>query len=101
MNLRKLLLIRALLFLSVSAVVVVILFFRPPAQSRPAIESTPGSEPSGPIQPGPIQHVVVIMQENRSFDHLFHGFPGADTAETGLYQGNPIRSEERRVGKEW
>ena len=30
-----------------------------------------------------IQHVVVIMQENRSTDNLFHGLPGADTANTG------------------
>lgn len=32
----------------------------------------------------PIQHVVVVMQENRSFDNLFHGFPGADSADSGL-----------------
>ncbi len=25
-----------------------------------------------------IQHVVVIMQENRSFDHYFGLYPGAD-----------------------
>ncbi|MGA8533971.1 MAG: alkaline phosphatase family protein [Candidatus Tumulicola sp.] len=35
----------------------------------------------------PIQHVVVIMQENRSFDNLFHGFPGADTATSGPGHG--------------
>jgi phospholipase C len=35
----------------------------------------------------PIQHVVVIMQENRSFDHLFNGFPGADTVQTGMNLG--------------
>lgn len=34
-----------------------------------------------------IQHVVVIMQENRSFDNLFHGFPGADTAQSGNDHG--------------
>jgi phospholipase C len=34
-----------------------------------------------------IQHVVVIMQENRSFDHLFHGFPGADTVSSGSNKG--------------
>src|SRR5580704_11143878 len=28
--------------------------------------------------PGPIQHVVVIMQENRSFDSYFGTYPGAD-----------------------
>jgi phospholipase C len=30
-----------------------------------------------------IKHVVIIVQENRSFDNLFHGFPGADTAVVG------------------
>jgi phospholipase C len=44
---------------------------------------------SGPASvPGtPIQHVVIIMQENRSFDHMFNGFPGADTVRTGMYKG--------------
>ena len=31
----------------------------------------------------PIQHIVIILQENRSFDDLFNGFPGADTVQTG------------------
>jgi phospholipase C len=30
-----------------------------------------------------IQHVVVIVQENRSVDNLFNGFPGADTVQSG------------------
>lgn len=30
-----------------------------------------------------IKHVVIIIQENRSFDNLFHGFPGADTTSFG------------------
>ncbi len=30
-----------------------------------------------------IQHVVVIVQENRSFDNLFHDYPGADTQSYG------------------
>src|SRR5262249_2768492 len=29
-----------------------------------------------------IQHVIVIMQENRSFDHYFGTFPGADGIPT-------------------
>ena len=35
---------------------------------------------SGPVRPelGKIRHVVIIMQENRSFDHYFGTFPGAD-----------------------
>lgn len=32
---------------------------------------------------GLIQHVVVIVQENRSVDNIFNGFPGADTQNYG------------------
>jgi len=32
---------------------------------------------------GKISHVVFIVQENRSFDNLFHGYPGADTVDSG------------------
>ena len=32
---------------------------------------------------GKITHVVYIVQENRSFDNLFHGYPGADTVDSG------------------
>jgi phospholipase C len=31
-----------------------------------------------------IQHVIIIIQENRSFDNLFATFPGADGTKTGL-----------------
>jgi phospholipase C len=31
----------------------------------------------------PIQHVVIVIQENRSFNDLFYGFPGATTATYG------------------
>jgi phospholipase C len=30
-----------------------------------------------------IQHIVIIVQENRSFNNLFYGFPGAKTATFG------------------
>ena len=33
--------------------------------------------------PSPIQHVVIVIQENRSFNDLFYGFPGATTATYG------------------
>lgn len=41
-----------------------------------------------PIGPTPapthkIQHVIILLQENRSFDNLFAGFPGADTVLEG------------------
>jgi phospholipase C len=31
-----------------------------------------------------ITHVIVVMQENRSFDNLFQGYPGADTVSRGM-----------------
>ena len=31
---------------------------------------------------GKIKHIVWIVQENRSFDNLFQGYPGADTVST-------------------
>jgi phospholipase C len=32
----------------------------------------------------PIQHVIIVVQENRTPDNLFHGFPGADIADSGV-----------------
>jgi phospholipase C len=32
---------------------------------------------------GKITHIVYIVQENRSFDNLFQGYPGADTVPSG------------------
>jgi phospholipase C len=32
---------------------------------------------------GKIEHIVVIVQENRTVDNLFNGFPGADTVRSG------------------
>jgi phospholipase C len=39
--------------------------------------ATPATAPAG-VGIHAIRHVVVIMQENRSFDHYFGTFPGAD-----------------------
>ncbi|HEX3457131.1 MAG TPA: alkaline phosphatase family protein, partial [Candidatus Baltobacteraceae bacterium] len=36
----------------------------------------------------PISHVIVVIQENRSFDNFFATFPGADGTTTG--QGAPM-----------
>ena len=41
------------------------------------LESSPGAATS------PIKHVVFIIQENRSFNNLFMGYPGAKTATYG------------------
>ncbi len=59
----------------------------PQSQSR-----AQGSAWHGTFAPGarlgrksatPIEHVVILIQENRSFDNLFQGYPGANTASSG------------------
>jgi phospholipase C len=61
--------------------------------------SNPG--PPIPGQPGttssPIKHVVVVVMQNSSFDHLFGTFPGANGPQSGLpgfvqnnAQGTPV-----------
>lgn len=50
--------------------------------------ATPG--PPGKRYPN-IDHVVIVVQENRSVDNLFQGFPGADTQSYGFNkQGDKI-----------
>ena len=56
---------------------------------------TPSSTPTPPNQiptaSSTIKHIVIIMQENRSFDNLFNGFPGADTVASGMSFGKTIQ----------
>ena len=40
----------------------------------------------------PIKHVVFLIKENRTFDHLFGTFPGANGVSTGMAFGRPRRS---------
>lgn len=51
------------------------------APALPPIVRNALSRGSGPA--GKIQHVVIIVQENRSFNNLFYGYPGATTATYG------------------
>ena len=37
-----------------------------------------------------IKHVVIIIQENRTVDNLFNGFPGADTVRVGARRIGPV-----------
>jgi phospholipase C len=40
----------------------------------------------------PIKHVIVVIQENRSFDNFFAGYPGADTTMKGkTHDGKTVR----------
>ena len=57
--------------------------------------------PQGPVVPSVsaakttagryIKHVVIVVQENRTFDNLFYGFPGAHYATFGNAQGTQVR----------
>jgi len=50
----------------------------------------------------PIKHVVFIVQENRSFNNLFFGFPGAKTAQWGLGpKGTKIKIRARDLATSW
>ncbi len=44
--------------------------------------SGPVPHPTG-LGPSNIDHIVIVFQENRSPDNLFHGLPGADTTVSG------------------
>ncbi len=57
--------------------------------SSPAPAPAPAPVPP-PTPSSRIQHVVVIMQENRTFDNLFNGFPGADTVQSGMSAGQSV-----------
>ena len=47
----------------------------------------PPPPPPPPTASSTIKHIVIIMQENRTFDNLFNGFPGADTVASGMSNG--------------
>jgi phospholipase C len=50
----------------------------------PVTGALPHPHASGSSSSNPIQHIIVVVQENRSFDDLFATFPGADGATEGL-----------------
>ncbi len=73
---------------------------------------TQGSSPSGnslpdarsnsavlrPLSSGQISHVIIVIQENRSFDNLFATFPGAEGTTTGkLHDGTTIPLKARKL----
>ena len=63
--------------------------FRGDPALRPAVTGIPRLPIRLPAHSshGKIKHVVIIMQENRSFDDLFQGYPGANTQSYG-YDSN-------------
>ncbi|MBV8530671.1 MAG: hypothetical protein JO104_05085 [Candidatus Eremiobacteraeota bacterium] len=53
-----------------------------PSRSMPGTTTTKFAHRAQPLQ-SPIQHVVIIVQENRSVDNLFQFLPGANTQSWG------------------
>ena len=50
---------------------------------------------------GKISHVVFIVQENRSFDNMFQGYPGADTVSKGKNsKGETVQLQPQSLGYE-
>ncbi|MBV9205187.1 MAG: hypothetical protein JO037_07245 [Actinobacteria bacterium] len=63
-----------------------------PSSLRRALAATLADPPSGSLRD--IKHIVILMQENRSFDHYFGTMPGvrgfADPAAITLPGGHPV-----------
>lgn len=50
----------------------------------------------------PIKHVVFVIQENRSFNNLFMGYPGALTASSGYdSHGHKVTVTSRKLDNDW
>jgi phospholipase C len=52
-----------------------------PSGATPPVEALQANV--RPHATGKIQHVIIVIQENRSVDNLFQGLPGADTRSYG------------------
>lgn len=65
------------------------------ASNVPSVPQTaPAHRGSGTAVSRAIKHVVIVVQENRSFDNIFAGFPGADTQMYGyMHDGTKVSLE--------
>jgi phospholipase C len=76
-----------------------------PAAARSGAASAPGADATlfgQQVLGSPIRHVIVVVQENRTFDNLFASsvlagggpYPGADTSQSTIVDGNPVKLRE-------
>src|SRR5271155_5497637 len=57
---------------------------------------TAAAAPNSPLPP--IQCVIVLMQENRSFDHLFGNWPGVSGLAEGPFSNRPNPAAKAGAG---
>jgi len=65
---------------------------------------SPAGAPSLSLVPGrqKIQHIVIVIQENRSLNNLFYGFPGATTVAYGYNsEGHKIALKPVTLATMW
>ncbi|MGB8519556.1 MAG: alkaline phosphatase family protein [Candidatus Tumulicola sp.] len=68
----------------------------------PAPQGAPYATHAAGISGGKIKHVVFIIQENRSFDNLFQGYPGANTVSSGKNsKGQTIELQPVSLAKQY
>ncbi|MGB8909901.1 MAG: alkaline phosphatase family protein [Candidatus Cybelea sp.] len=64
-----------------------------------------GGEPIDPLHRGPldkIKHIVIIIQENRTLNNLFNGYPGAKTTKYGrISTGKEVELEPVTIATKW
>jgi phospholipase C len=74
----------------------------PAAQLPPVADGAVPFDVAGSLGSGKIQHVVVIVQENRSFNNLFYGYPGAKTQSYGYASnGKKIALKPVSIATKW
>ncbi len=65
-------------------------------------EAAPFGTPIRSVSGGVIQHVVFVIQENRSFNNLFMGFKGATTQNYGYDEnGTKIKLHSQTIATNW
>lgn len=71
-----------------SAILLLVLVAGCGGSSSPHFSGTPAPGPTPAATK--IKHVVIILQENRTVDNLFNGFPNADTVQSGMSNGKSV-----------
>ena len=83
----------------------VLMLIAAPAPVSSGVASAPGANATllgQPVLGSPIRHVIVVVQENRSFDNLFASsilanggpYPGANTSQSATVDGKPVKLKE-------